>query len=144
VAFEHTLTVRFDEIDRAGIVYFADLLKYCHIAYEELLAQVMGDIEGFFDTSGWGMPLVHTEADFKGPSKLGDRLRIALDVERLGPSSITFAYTIRCGDELRATAKLVHAFVDMTRFKAIRAPEPFVAGLERLGLLPENKAGNHD
>lgn len=137
MAFEHSLSVRFDEIDRAGIVYFGDVLKYCHVTYEQLMTDVVGNLEVFFATSGWGMPLVHAEADYSRPNKLGDRLAVSLEVERLGATSVTFAYTVRCGEELRATAKLVHAFVDMGGFKAIRAPEAFVEGLRRLGLLPE-------
>ncbi len=136
MAFLHTLTVRFHEIDRAGIVYFGDVLQYCHVAYEELMTQIVGSLETFFSESGWGMPLVHTEADYSRPNRLGDALVIALTVERLGKSSVTFAYEIRCGEELRAKAKLVHAFVNMKTFQPIEAPETFKSGLSELGLLP--------
>lgn len=144
MAFEHALTVRFHEIDRAGIVYFGDVLQYCHVAYEELMTKIVGNLEAFFSDSGWGMPLVHTEADYSRPNRLGDALVIALTVERLGKTSVTFAYEVRCQDELRARAKLVHAFVDMKSFKPIEAPEPFRQGLSGLGLLPEKQLDNDD
>jgi 1,4-dihydroxy-2-naphthoyl-CoA hydrolase len=144
VAFEHTRTVRFHEIDRAGIVYFADVLQYCHVVYEELMTQIVGSLEVFFSDSGWGMPLVHTEADYSRPNRLGDALRIALTVERLGKTSVTFAYEIWCQEELRARAKLVHAFVDMKTFKPIEAPQAFRQGLSSLGLLPKKQLDNDD
>ena len=144
MAFVRDLTVRFDEIDRAGIVYFADVLKYCHIVFEELLEEVTGGLEAFFQAAEWAMPLVHAEADYQAPNRLGDRLTVALTVERLGTTSVTFAYTVRCGDEQRATAKLVHAFVDLERFAPIPAPEAFRAGLGRLGLWKGDDSGRPD
>ena len=135
--FEHSLTVRFDEIDRAGIAYFGDVLKYCHHAYEELMAKVVGDLEAWFAAADWGMPLVHCEADYKRPNAFGDRLTIELDVSRMGKSSVTFAYRVTCGDELRATVQLVHAFVDLQSFAPIPAPQAFMDGIRRVGLLPE-------
>jgi YbgC/YbaW family acyl-CoA thioester hydrolase len=140
VAFERELVVRFDEIDRAGIVYFADVQKYCHVVYEALMTEVVGDLEAFFAGSGWGMPLVHAEADYARPNRLGETLSVALEVERLGAKSITFAYTVRCQGEDRAKVKLVHAFVDMERFAPISAPDAFRAGLRRLGLIGEESA----
>ena len=35
--FEHRLRVRFQHTDPAGIVFFANILVYCHEAYEEFL-----------------------------------------------------------------------------------------------------------
>ncbi len=135
--FEHTLSVRFDDVDRAGIVYFARVLHYCHVAYEELMAQAVGDLDAFFRTSTWGMPLVHAEADYARPMRLAERLTIALEVERLGDRSVTFAYTVRGAEDgaLRARAKLVHAFVELEAFEGIPAPPDFRAALKQLNLV---------
>ena len=79
MSFEHTLTARFFEIDRAGIVFFGRFFEYCHATFEEMLLAALPDWNGAFDHSGWGMPLVHAEADFSRPVRMGDRLRIAMD-----------------------------------------------------------------
>lgn len=138
MAFTRQVTVRFDEIDRAGIVYFAHVLKYCHWTYEELMRELGGGapLEEFFATSRWGMPLVHAEADYQAPNRLGDVLDVTLAVERLGRASVRFGYRVACAGELRARCRLVHAFVDLKRFSAIPVPAPFADGLQRLGLLP--------
>ena len=134
-SYDVTVTVRFHEVDRAGIVFFGRFFEYCHIAYEELVIEILGDMNRCFD-EGWAMPLVHAESDYKRPLRLGDRIRVSLSVERLGTSSVTFAYTLYGPeDDLRAKAKLVHAFVDTQGFGSRTAPKEFVDGLRRLGLV---------
>jgi len=36
--FEARFPVRFHDVDRAGIIFFAKILEYCHAAFEDLLA----------------------------------------------------------------------------------------------------------
>lgn len=136
--FERTLLVHFHEIDRAGIVYFARIFEYCHRVYEELLEQVVGPLEPFFQAKDWGLPLVHAEADYARPLRLGDRVRVQVRVERLGERSVSFAYTLTCATtgEPRAKARLVHACVALGGDFSGRPIHPdFVAGLRRVGLI---------
>lgn len=137
--FARELTVRFHEIDRAGIVYFARVYEYCHVVFEDMLADALGiDLEAFFRTSTWVMPLVHSEADYRRPMLLGDRLQVELSVERAGASSLTFRYAIRgaADGELRASVAMVHACCDRASFQKQPLPPELVAGLARLGLAP--------
>ena len=137
MAFEHRLRVRFHEIDRAGIVYFARIFEYCHVAYEDMLCQALGmDMEQYFKTTTWGMPLVHAEADYERPNFLGEYLNIRLEVARLGQRSVTFAYELSGDDGRRAKVSLTHAFVELASFEPITCPEAFRAGLAKLSLLP--------
>lgn len=67
-------------------------------------------------------------------------MRVQVAVDRLGERSITFAYTLTCATsgELRATVKLVHAFVGIggeDDFKSRTAHPGYVEGLRRLGMI---------
>lgn len=129
-------------MDRAGIVYFGRVFEYCHIAYEELMTAIFGGIEGVFSGTDWGMPLVHAEADYKAPMRLDDRLTVELRVERLGAGSVCFGYrVVGAAGSLRATAQLVHAFVDMQRFTKRDVPQAFLDGLVAQGLVPSDAGG---
>lgn len=140
--FVHELKTRFFESDRAGIVFFGRVFEYCHQAFEEMLAAAFGQVDAVFNEHGFGMPLVHCEADFKRPMRMGETLRVSLEVERLGERSITFAYTLADpAGAVRATARLVHAFIDFASFTPIPTPEAFRAGLGRVGLLDERPKG---
>ena len=138
MAFRSEVTVRFFEVDRAGIAFFGRVFEYCHVAFEEMLASAESDLTSVFEEEGWGMPLVHTEADFKSPMRMGERLSVTLNVARIGTRSITFAYEVHgpSGD-LKATARLVHSIIDLETFRARTMPERLIRGLDRLRLLPE-------
>ena len=132
MSFEHRLTVRFFEVDRAGIAFFGRVFEYCHAAYEALLMDLGYPLSEVFDNEGWGMPLVHAEADFQRPMRMGEELAIQVAVGRLGKTSVTFDFTVRgaADGHVRATARHVHACVDMTRFESLEVPERFRAAIE--------------
>ncbi|MCB9765271.1 MAG: acyl-CoA thioesterase [Alphaproteobacteria bacterium] len=136
--FHHTVTVRFSEVDGAGIAYFSRVFEYCHAAYEELLRAGDVPLQRLLAEESWVLPLVHAEADFKRPLRLGDRVRVEVAVSRLGRTSVHYAYRL-VGEEgtTRATAELVHAFIDKESQRPRPIPESFAAALGRLGLLPE-------
>ena len=123
--FEHRLTVRFHEVDRAGIAFFGRIFFYCHEAYEELLVHIGYRLVDIFDQEGWGMPLVHAEADFERPMRMGDELIVQVQASRVGNTSVTLDFTILGAEDrvLRATARHVHVCVDMSDFAAREVPE---------------------
>ena len=124
MSFEHRLTVRFFEVDRAGIAFFGRVFEYCHAAYEALLVSVDYPLAAIFDAEGWGMPLVHAEADFQRPMRLGEELLIRVSVGRLGKTSITLDFEVSgvVDKHVRARAKHVHACVDMDGFASMEIP----------------------
>ena len=136
MSFEYKLTARFYEVDRAGIIFYARFYEYAHAALEELLTQMFGHPAAIFEAHDFGMPLVHSEADYMAPTRMGDRLIVSLSIERVGKGSVTFAYDIRSEEgEHRCSVKLVHAFVDMKTFAAIPVPALFRDGLQNMGLI---------
>ena len=136
MSFDHQIVVRFKDVDRAGIAFFGCVFDYSHAAFEELLAVVLPDLNEAFGELGWGMPVVHAEADYSGPCRLGDRLTVRVEVERLGDRSIGFRYSILAEDgTLRVTVRMVHAFIEMPGFGPVDPPESLLSGLRRLGLL---------
>lgn len=139
-AFVLRRRVRFHEIDRAGIAYFGRAFQYCHEAFEDMLSQALGhDLEIFFRTSEWMMPLVHAESDYQAPILLGQDLRVELRIARLGGSSVTFAYRVvgEPDEVVRAEVKLVHVCVDRASFQKRALPEGLAAGFKALGLVSE-------
>ena len=135
--WQHAVTAHFYDIDRAGIVFFATLYKYCHATFETLLQEMLGpNLEQSFAAGAWPMPLVHSEADYAHPVRLGDRIVVSLEVAHLGRTSIAFAYDLTGSDGVhRAKIKLVHAFVDPVHFRSAPVTPEIQAGLRRLRLI---------
>lgn len=133
--FEHTVTARFYDIDRAGIVFFGRFFEYCHATFEEMLVAAFGDWWHHFEQRRWGLPLVHVESDFSVPVQMGERLRVTVDLEKVGHKSLTFVHDILGRDGVRhARIRLVRAFIDPVTFRAIQVDPEFVAGLRRAGV----------
>jgi 1,4-dihydroxy-2-naphthoyl-CoA hydrolase len=138
LTFSLPIVVRFGEVDAAGVVYFVRIFDYAHRAFEALLTHVGFPIEDLFQAQRWGMPLVHAEADFVRPMRLGEVLEVQVTVAELGEKRISFAFVIRDEAGLqRATVRCDHAFVDLKTFRGRSAPPEFVAAVERLGFVGE-------
>ena len=65
--FRHVHRVRFDEVDAAGIAYFARFFSWCPDAMEALLAPLEGGYTALISRRRLGLPAVHVEADFASP-----------------------------------------------------------------------------
>ncbi len=87
--------VRFEEVDAAGIVFFARFFEYTHEAMERFF-DGLGP-QGYVDLivrRRIGFPAVHVGADFRAPLRYGDVAQIATTVTKVGASSCTFRYAI--------------------------------------------------
>jgi len=112
-AFEHQLRVRFQHTDPAGIVFFANILVYCHEAFEEFMRKGGMPLEEFIGKREQTLPLGHAEATFKRPFRAGQLVTVRLSVGRVGERSFRLEYDL-FGEkqEHLATAATVHVSVD--------------------------------
>jgi 1,4-dihydroxy-2-naphthoyl-CoA hydrolase len=79
MAFFYQRTVRFQDTDAAGVVYFTNTLAMCHEAYEASLMAAGIEVQQFFKTGGsTAVPIVHAEADYLRPAFCGDHHEIQL------------------------------------------------------------------
>lgn len=128
-------TVRFAETDPAGIVFFARYFEYAHLAYEDMLVAGGLPLSHFIETQ-CGMPLVHSEANYSKPCRLGERLQLVLEVDKIGNRSMCYAVEIRGADrELRARVVLTHAILDLSTGKTMPVPEKLLTALKQSGAL---------
>ncbi len=113
--------VRFQDVDHAGIVFFAKIYEYCHVALEEFLEQEIGyPPQVFFsmDNDTLGAPLVATNSTHHHPLFHGDQVAVSIQMEHLGRTSMKVAYKIHNGEGvLCACAWTTHVFVDRTMTK---------------------------
>ncbi len=143
--FVHERPVRFEEVDAAGIVFFARFFGYCHDAMEAMLGAVPGGYARLVVERKIGFPAVHVEADFAAPLRFGDVARIEVTVERIGTSSCSFRNRFtRLQDGANgatcATILQVCAASDLTKLRAVPIPADVRAVLS-LHLLPLRELG---
>lgn len=131
MGFEHRLRVRFQDVDAAGIIFFSRYFEKAHEAFEEWMeaaglpvtAEMMARREV-------GLPLVQAGGEFHSPALLGEELCVAVEVERLGASSVTyvFHFTGPAGQK-RATVRTTHVCIDPQSFRSRPWPEAMRAAL---------------
>ena len=135
MAFITTHTVRFAEIDAAGIAFFSRIYEWSHFAYEEALASVVLPLMELLESSEVMMPLVHSEADYKAPCRLGDELSIEVVIVSSTQRSVTWRFTFTGQDgDLRGVVRFVCVPVSRD-FKPVKGmPEGWVKLFEEAGL----------
>ncbi|MCA1904633.1 MAG: acyl-CoA thioesterase [Cyanobacteria bacterium KgW148] len=122
MAFIHDRRVYFSDTDGAGVVFFAQILTFCHDAYEASLAGFGIDLQDFFRDSPLALPIINCEMDFIKPIFCGELLQIAVTGERGGESEFITFYQISASDQLRARGRLRHCAID--RVRRVRVPLP--------------------
>lgn len=116
--------VRMHDTDMAGILYFANQFRFVHDAFEDLFQSEGYTLHEMLHQQNFVFVIVHVEADYLAPLRVGDELQIHLTVEKIGNSSIVFSYKIyRDRDELVGTAKTIHVALDQKTRKKIPFPE---------------------
>lgn len=125
--FSATYPIRFSDVDHAGILYYPRFLHYFHCCFEDFFERGLGiPYNHLLDVERVGFPTVHMEVDYLNPLRFGDKVEIALGVEKIGAKSITWLYTGTTSREnkpVRAVqAKLVTVCLDMDSFKSCDVP----------------------
>jgi 1,4-dihydroxy-2-naphthoyl-CoA hydrolase len=117
-------TIRFQDTDAAGVVYFANVLSMCHEAYEESLIKVGIDLRSFFRNHEIAIPIVHAEVDFFKPMMCGDRISIHLTPTLIKESEFDIRYEIRNGATIVSKALTRHVCIDLaTRTRKVLSTE---------------------
>lgn len=138
MAFVYTTTIRFADVDAAQVVYFSRVYEMAHAAYEEVMAQSGLPIRGVFERREWGMPLVHTEAQYRRPWRLGERVRITGSIDEVTDKSVAFTYRFMDDDDQeRTVVNMRHVFVSLRSFESCFVPAEFTEAMQSIGLLDE-------
>jgi 1,4-dihydroxy-2-naphthoyl-CoA hydrolase len=92
--FIYSRTVRFQDTDAAGVVYFANVLSFCHEAYEASLAKSGVNLNAFFCYPKIAIPITHVTTDFLRPMFCGDELKIYVSPKQLKADEFEIEYEV--------------------------------------------------
>jgi 1,4-dihydroxy-2-naphthoyl-CoA hydrolase len=109
--FIYARTIRFQDTDAAGVVYFANVLSICHEAYEESLIASGIDARSFFRSGEIAVPIVHASVDFLKPMYCGDLVSIQLTPKQTSDSEFEIRYDVSC-DRLVSKALTRHVCIN--------------------------------
>jgi 1,4-dihydroxy-2-naphthoyl-CoA hydrolase len=120
--------VRFGDTDAAGVMHFHQLMRWCHVAYEESLERFGVAAEVIFPAPGRtpavALPIVHVSADFLQPLVCGDPLAIELLPAELDGSSFEVRYRFSHGGRDAATGLTRHVAIEAASRRRTLLPDP--------------------
>lgn len=113
MSFEFCRTIRFQDTDAAGVVYFAQILSLCHEAYEASLQASGLDLQTFFSRGAIAVPITHTTADFHRPLLCGDQITVQVIPTPTGNDGFAIQYQVlQAGGKTAAIALTRHVCID--------------------------------
>ncbi len=111
-AHRFALTVYFEDTDTAGVVYYANYLKFMERARSDMLRAVGIDQGAMLRGDGSAYFVTRVDVRYRRPARLGDDLLVVSEVERVRASSVEIHQRVMHGDELLADARVTAAFLD--------------------------------
>jgi 4-hydroxybenzoyl-CoA thioesterase len=121
--FTTSILVRFGDLDAAGIAYYPNLVNFLHEAFEDFFAGHVGRPYPEVYREGLGFPTVKLEVEFVSPVRYGDRVEIALAVEKVGRSSVQIRYEGTVEGRPVFHARNIAVIVQMKTFRPVPLPD---------------------
>ncbi|MGK7311138.1 MAG: acyl-CoA thioesterase [Candidatus Longimicrobiales bacterium M2_2A_002] len=118
----HRRVVAFQDVDAAGIVFYARVFDYFHDAYVDFLRDRGAPLEAALRDGAWVAPLTRAEAEYLRPLRFGDEVEVVIAAIDLAETEYTVEYRVELKDGVAAVGRTRHVSVDPETFR--RAPVP--------------------
>lgn len=129
----HTFSLRvyYEDTDLAGVVYYANYLKFIERARSEAIRSIGIDQKTLKAEHGIVFVVRKVEADYLMPAKYDDVLTVASSMVKLGAASIELSQDITREDEIIFTSKVRLACMEISG-KVLRFPSEILKNLKQL------------
>ncbi len=124
-------TVLLSDIDATGVIYFSRVFEYAQQAFELFLSKHI-NLPEMIEKKQVLLPIVHAEADYTLPIRVGDQLGIKIELIAQGESSFTLGFEFLLKEKKAAQAKIIHAYLNPQLGKAQPLSDEIKALLERI------------
>jgi acyl-CoA thioester hydrolase len=114
VGSEHhfALTVYFEDTDTAGVVYYANYLKFMERARSDMIRAVGVDQNEVLRSGGGAYYVAHADIRYVRPARLGEELLVLSTVEQVRAASVQIHQRVMRSGELLTDARVTAAFLD--------------------------------
>lgn len=110
--YRRSIPIEFNHCDPAGIVFYARYFEMTNSVVENFFADILNyPFSRIHMREKSGVPTVRIEAEFRASSRLGDRLDLALEIMRVGRSSVDLDLRGGSGGQGRLHVKIVLVWV---------------------------------
>jgi len=128
--FRFPIRVYYEDTDAAGVVYYANYLKFMERARTEWLAALGFELATLEAAHGIVFVVHRAEIEYRRPARLGDNLDATLDLVELGRARMVALQQVLHRGSVLTTARVTLACVDRATFRPARIPAPLHSRLE--------------
>ena len=121
-AFAIPVRVYYEDTDAAGVVYYANYLRFIERARTEYLAAIGHPLAELERRHGIVFVVRRVEVDFLAPARLYDALEVTFAPERVGRAGLVARQEVRRGGATLARARVELACLDAASWKPARIP----------------------
>jgi 4-hydroxybenzoyl-CoA thioesterase/acyl-CoA thioester hydrolase len=101
-----TRRIEFRDTDAAGIAHFSVFFNFMEEAEHEFLRRRGLSVFMHDEIGAISWPRVAAKCDFTSAVRFEDELTIEVSIGRLGAKSVTYAFTMLCGERLVAQGEI--------------------------------------
>jgi acyl-CoA thioester hydrolase len=130
--FSFPVRVYYEDTDAAGVVYYANYLKFMERARTEWLSSLGFDLATVEREHGIVFVVHRVEIDFRKPAQLSDRLDVTLSLVDLGRARLVADQAVKRGAETLTQARVTLACLGPSNWRPARIPSPLAARMEAL------------
>ena len=130
--FRFPVRVYYEDTDAAGVVYYANYLKFMERARTEWLSSLGFDLAAVEREHGIVFVVHRVEIDFRKPAQLSDRLDVTLTLQELGRARLVADQAVKRGTETLTQARVTLACLGPSNWRPARIPAPLAACMEAL------------
>ena len=127
--FRFPLRVYYEDTDAAGVVYYANYLRFMERARTEWLGSLGVDVAELERAHGVVFVVSRMEIDYLSPARLGDLLEATLTLIELGRARMVAMQDVTRGEDVLARSRVTLACVDRATFRPARIPAMLTAPL---------------
>ena len=120
------VAVRYAETDMMGVVYHGSYLPWFEVGRTTLLKE-LGLPYRELESQGFYLPVLELSVKYLRPARYDDTITVVTRLREKPLLRIELDYEVRRGDELLATGKTVHAFIDREG-RPVRPPAKVIEG----------------
>jgi acyl-CoA thioester hydrolase len=125
------LRVYFEDTDVAGIVYYANYLRFMERARSDMLRALDIDQRAALEGGEGVYAVADVSIRYKAPARLGDELLIVTRLDQIRAASVLIHQRVMRGEELLTDAMVTAAFLT-PEGRPRRQPRAWVERFERL------------
>lgn len=129
----HTVTYRvyYEDTDAAGVMYYANYLKFAERARTEALREAGHHQRLLLEKSGIAFAVRRVEVDYLKPARLDDEVLIETVLQELRSASMTMQQILKVGEKVIAEALVKIACVS-SEMKPSPIPDEIKTSLQNI------------